>query len=100
MKKIITLSMILLLAAAMAQATAWFDGSFDAARAKAQAENKLILVDTLNLVGGFWIDPIRQKFSFPAPPYADTTSFSEIEVSVTKVLQTNAGRMIFAIPAH
>ena len=25
---------------------------------------------------------------------------SEIEVSVTKVLQTNAGRMIFAAPTH
>jgi uncharacterized protein YacL len=25
---------------------------------------------------------------------------SEVEVSVTKVLQTNAGRMIFAAPVH
>lgn len=41
-----------------------------------------VVVDTLNLVGGFWVDQIKKKFPFPAAPYVDTTAFSEIEMMV------------------
>ncbi|RJP77201.1 MAG: hypothetical protein C4524_08740 [Candidatus Zixiibacteriota bacterium] len=35
----------LMAAAALAQPAFWFDGPFDAAKAKAQAENKLLLIN-------------------------------------------------------
>lgn len=36
-----------------------------------------VVVDSMNLVGGFWIEPIRKKYAFVQPPYALTTRFSE-----------------------
>ena len=43
--KILAVLTIILLLAVMAQSAVWFQGSFDAAKAQAQLENKLILVD-------------------------------------------------------
>ena len=41
-----------------------------------------VVVDSLNFVGGFWLDPIKKVYLFPAPPYADTTAFYEENVSL------------------
>ncbi|MCB2206116.1 alpha/beta hydrolase [bacterium] len=43
-----------------------------------------MVVDSSNLIGGFWLNPIRRQYSFPIPPYADTTSFTEVDVNVGK----------------
>jgi len=46
MKKLFVISIILLFSAsAFAQGTDWFDGTFDEAKAKAEKEGKLILLD-------------------------------------------------------
>jgi len=46
MKKVVTFLFILLFASsAFAQSSVWFDGSFDDAKAKAEKEGKLILIN-------------------------------------------------------
>jgi hypothetical protein len=40
-----------------------------------------VMVDSLNLVDGFWLDPV-QRYSFPPPPYALNTSFREEPVTI------------------
>ncbi len=41
-----------------------------------------IVVDSLNLVGGFWLDQIKKVYAFPPPPYADKKSFREEDVTI------------------
>jgi uncharacterized protein len=41
-----------------------------------------VVVDSLNLVGGFWLDQIARVFRYPVPAYADTTAFTERELVV------------------
>ncbi len=43
-----------------------------------------VVVDSLNLVGGFWFEPIKREYRFPPPPYADTTSFTEIPLTLNE----------------
>ena len=45
MKKTLTLSMVLVLAVSASAQVTWFKGSLDQATAKAQTENKLVLVN-------------------------------------------------------
>ena len=39
-----------------------------------------VVVDSLNLVGGFWLDPIKKVFRYLPPAYADTNAFTEREL--------------------
>ena len=41
-----------------------------------------MVVDSMNLIGGFWLDPIQKNFLFPLPEYVDTTSFVEQATTV------------------
>ena len=41
-----------------------------------------VVVDSVNLVGGFWLDPIKKVFLFLPPAYADTNAFTERELVV------------------
>ena len=41
-----------------------------------------IVVDTLNLIEGFWVDLIKKSYTFAPPMYARVTSFHEEEVFV------------------
>lgn len=41
-----------------------------------------VMVDSSNLVGGFWLNPIEREFRFPPPSYADTLAFHERELSL------------------
>ncbi len=41
-----------------------------------------LVVDSLNLVGGFWLDPIKKEYHFLPPSYADTAAFTERELTV------------------
>lgn len=41
-----------------------------------------MVVDSLNFVGGFWLDPIKKVYLFPAPPYVDTAAFHEERISI------------------
>ena len=41
-----------------------------------------MVVDSLNLVGGFWLDPIKKEYAFAPPSYADTNSFTEKHTSI------------------
>ena len=41
-----------------------------------------MVVDSLNLIGGFWLDPIKKEYVFPIAPYVDTTRFNEEDVTV------------------
>ncbi len=41
-----------------------------------------LVVDTLNLVGGFWIDPIKKEYRFLPPAYVDTTAFTEENLAI------------------
>lgn len=41
-----------------------------------------VVVDSMNLVGGFWLDQIKRVYQYPSPPYADPTAFTEREVVV------------------
>jgi dienelactone hydrolase len=43
-----------------------------------------MIVDSANLVGAFRLEPIAREYSFPHPPYADTTQFSEVELMLGK----------------
>ena len=43
-----------------------------------------VVVDSLNLVGGFWFEPIKKEYRFPPPPYADTTAFTEIPITLNE----------------
>ncbi|MBE0643228.1 MAG: dienelactone hydrolase family protein [Bacteroidetes bacterium] len=43
-----------------------------------------VVVDSLNLVGGFWLDPIKKEYRFLPPAYADTNAFTERELTVGK----------------
>jgi pimeloyl-ACP methyl ester carboxylesterase len=43
-----------------------------------------VVVDSLNLVGGFWLDPIAKEFRFIPPRYVDTTAFTERELTLGK----------------
>ena len=46
MKKVVTFLLILLFASTVfAQSSVWFDGSFDDAKAKAEKEGKIILIN-------------------------------------------------------
>jgi uncharacterized protein len=40
-----------------------------------------VVVDSMNLVGGFWLDPI-QRYKYPPPSYALATSFHEESVVI------------------
>ncbi|MCZ7557888.1 MAG: alpha/beta fold hydrolase [Bacteroidia bacterium] len=40
-----------------------------------------IVVDSLNFVGGMWIEPIQKVYAFAPPPYADSTRFFEETIS-------------------
>lgn len=50
MKRLIPAVIALMLLATAAYAITWFDGSLDAAKAKAQQEKKLILIDFSSLL--------------------------------------------------
>ncbi|MFA6233696.1 MAG: dienelactone hydrolase family protein, partial [Bacteroidota bacterium] len=41
-----------------------------------------VVVDSLNLVGGFWLDPIKKEYRFLPPSYADTNAFTERELVI------------------
>jgi dienelactone hydrolase len=41
-----------------------------------------VVIDSLNLVGGFWLDPIKKEYHFVPPAYADTSAFTERELTV------------------
>lgn len=41
-----------------------------------------LVVDSLNLVGGFWLDPIKKEYLFLPPAYADTTAFVEEDLTL------------------
>jgi dienelactone hydrolase len=41
-----------------------------------------VVVDSLNLIGGFWLDPIKKSYQFPVASYVDTTRFIEEDVTV------------------
>jgi hypothetical protein len=41
-----------------------------------------VVVDSLNLVGGFWLEPIKKEYRFLPPSYADTNAFTERELVV------------------
>ncbi len=41
-----------------------------------------VVIDSMNLVGGFWLDVIEKDFRFEAPSYADTSVFNEVDVVV------------------
>lgn len=43
-----------------------------------------VVVDSMNLVGGLWFEAIKREFRFPAPPYADTTAFTEIPLTLNE----------------
>jgi uncharacterized protein len=40
-----------------------------------------LVVDSLNFVGGMWIEPIQKLYAFAPPPYADSTRFFEETIS-------------------
>lgn len=41
-----------------------------------------VVVDSLNLIGGFWLDPIEKEYRFPLADYVDTTTFREEDVTI------------------
>ena len=41
-----------------------------------------VVVDSINFVGGFWLDPIPRVFKFDPPSYADTSLFDDVAVTV------------------
>jgi dienelactone hydrolase len=41
-----------------------------------------MVVDSMNLIGGFWLDPIKKDYKFPVAEYMDTTSFVEQAATV------------------
>ncbi|MBR9977914.1 MAG: alpha/beta fold hydrolase [Bacteroidetes bacterium] len=41
-----------------------------------------VMVDSSNLVGGFWLNPVEREYRFPPPSYADTLAFHERELSL------------------
>jgi dienelactone hydrolase len=41
-----------------------------------------VVVDSMNLIGGFWIDPIKKDYRFPLPAYVDTTVFTEVDATI------------------
>ena len=55
-----------------------------------------IVVDTLNLVEGFWVDLIKKSYSFAPPVYARMSSFHEVEISLGD--STNRLPGILSIP--
>ena len=41
-----------------------------------------VVIDSVNLVGGFWLDQIKRVYLYPAPDYADRAAFTERELTV------------------
>jgi dienelactone hydrolase len=41
-----------------------------------------VVVDSVNLVGGFWLDQIKRVYHYPPPAYADPKAYTEREVVV------------------
>ncbi|MBN1449133.1 MAG: alpha/beta fold hydrolase [Bacteroidetes bacterium] len=41
-----------------------------------------VVVDSLNLIGGLWLEPIKKDYRFPPPAYADTAAFTEIDLNI------------------
>ncbi|MFZ1731286.1 MAG: alpha/beta hydrolase [Bacteroidota bacterium] len=41
-----------------------------------------VVVDSLNLVGGFWLDPIEKEYRYLPPSYADTNAFTETDLVI------------------
>jgi len=44
-----------------------------------------LVVDSLNLVGGFWLEAVQREYRYPPPHYAHRDTFSEIDVTIGEV---------------